>query len=285
MEQAAYPSLERGIGGIMKRLFILLSVSTLLLAGCSGQKEQPITEEQSMEITSQVEENERTESADAEIGETEAVETENSDSMSESVQAEAEKSKEEPEPTTEPEKPQQDAMQSKPEETTSSQTKKTEPETSATTEAATCVPTESEQTQAEPEKQEPVEEPKAEEPKQAVSYDPNQVVALATAKTKAAGKISIPEDLDNMLANGEITKEEYDAYYSYDGAGYYSVFVETDLNEAATTSGRKLGSVEGIADYISGMLALETGPYFYIEYTGITNTGGRDFYEFRCYRA
>lgn len=142
-----------------------------------------------------------------------------------------------------------------------------------------------EQTPAEPEKQEPVKEPEAEEPKQAVSYDPNQVVALATEKTKAAGKISIPEDLDSMLANGEITKEEYDAYYPYDGAGYYSVFVETDLNEAATTSGRKLGSVEGIADYISGMLALETGPYFYIEYTGITNTGGRDFYEFRCYRA
>lgn len=132
------------------------------------------------------------------------------------------------------------------------------------------------------------QEPKSEEPKsevsQTISYDPNMVVSLATEKTKAMGKISIPEDLDNMLKNGEITKAEYDQCYPYDGTGYYSVFVETDLNQAATTSGRKLVSVEGIAEYIAGMLALETGPYFYIEYTGITTTGGSDFYEFRCYR-
>ena len=112
-----------------------------------------------------------------------------------------------------------------------------------------------------------------------------EVVSLATAKTKAYGKISIPEDLDNMLANGEITKEEYDEYYPYDGAGYYSVFVETDLNQAATTSGRKLGSVDGIASYIAEMLSLETGPYFYIEYAGVHSINGTDFYEFRCYRA
>ena len=88
-----------------------------------------------------------------------------------------------------------------------------------------------------------------------------------------------------MLANGEITKEEYDEYYPYDGAGYYSVFVETDLNQAATTSGRKLGSVDGIASYIAEMLSLETGPYFYIEYAGVYSINGTDFYEFRCYRA
>lgn len=174
-------------------------------------------------------------------------------------------------------KPQQEAEQSKPEETTPSQEEKPEPEPPISTEAPTPAPTEPEQP-----KEQPTEAPAEVE---TVAYDPYEVVSLATAKTKAYGKISIPEDLDNMLANGEITKEEYDEYYPYDGAGYYSVFVETDLNQAATTSGRKLGSVDGIASYIAEMLSLETGPYFYIEYAGVHSINGTDFYEFRCYRA
>lgn len=268
MEQAAYPSLEKGIGGIMKRLFILLTVCTLILAGCSGQKEQPITESQSVEMTSQVEE-----SVSTEIEETEVVETAEVESTEESVQADVEESKEEPEPITEPEKPQQEVEQSKPEKTTPSQEEKPEPEPPASTETPTPAP---------PEPEQPTDAPAEVE---TVAYDPYEVVSLATAKTKAYGKISIPEDLDNMLANGEITKAEYDEYYPYDGAGYYSVFVETDLNQAATTSGRKLGSVDGIASYIAEMLSLETGPYFYIEYAGVHSINGTDFYEFRCYRA
>jgi hypothetical protein len=62
------------------------------------------------------------------------------------------------------------------------------------------------------------------------------------------------------------------------------VFVETDLNKASTTSGALLGSEAGIADYISGMLLLESNPYFLIEYAGTTDCGGQSFYEFRCYR-
>lgn len=272
MEQAAYPSLERGKGGIMKRSFILLTVCTLILAGCSGQKEQTITESQSVETTSQVEKAENTE-----IVETEAVDIAEAESTEEIVQAEAEESKEEPEPATEQEKPQQDAEKSQPEETTPPQEEKPEPETPTATEAPTPASTEPEQP-----KEQPAE---ALAEAEAAAYDPYEVVSLATAKTKAYGKISIPEDLDNMLAGGEITKEEHDEYYPYDGAGYYSVFVETDLNQAATTSGRKLGSVDGIASYIAEMLSLETGPYFYIEYAGIHSINGTDFYEFRCYRA
>ena len=118
-----------------------------------------------------------------------------------------------------------------------------------------------------------------------VAYNPQDVVRLATEKTKAKGKILLTENLDRLLSEGQITKEEYDAYYPYDGAGYYSVFVETNLSEARTTSGTLLNSVDGIAEYIAGMLALEPGPYFLIEYKGVYKLQGVDFYEFRCYRA
>ncbi|MBO5239142.1 MAG: hypothetical protein J6B50_10285 [Lachnospiraceae bacterium] len=74
--------------------------------------------------------------------------------------------------------------------------------------------------------------------------------------------------------------------HPYDGMenSYYSVFVETNLLEASTTSGRKLGSEDAIATYIADMLALENGPYVYVEYYRIYNLNGTDFYEFRCYR-
>ena len=266
----------------MKKMYIsLLSVMILALVGCGS--------EQSIEPTEvAVVENEVKEEVSSDNQkEVELMESSNEDSTESEITTEFQQSvateqTTETEETTECSEPTKQQEEPKPSNTTQQEeTKPTEPKK----EEAEKKPEKEEPQKEEPE-QETTEKPveKVEE-KQGVGYDPYQVVALATEKTKALGKISIPEDLDNMLANGEITKEEYDAYYPYDGAGYYSVFVETDLNEASTTSGRKLESVEGIADYISGMLALETGPYFYIEYTGITNTGGKDFYEFRCYRA
>ena len=90
--------------------------------------------------------------------------------------------------------------------------------------------------------------------------------------------LEIKENLENGANKQDIFEE-----FHFDE--YYSVFVETDLNQAATTSGRKLGSVDGIASYIAEMLSLETGPYFYIEYAGVHSINGTDFYEFRCYRA
>ena len=138
-------------------------------------------------------------------------------------------------------------------------------------------------------KEEPKEESKVEQqvPVQPakVDYSPANVVSMATAKTKAAGKILLTDNLDSLLANGSISQEEYNSYYPYDGAGYYSVYVQTDLNTASTTSGRLLGSEDGIAQYIADMLALESGPYFLIEYVGVYTNGSGDFYEFRCYRA
>ena len=133
------------------------------------------------------------------------------------------------------------------------------------------------------------EEPKVEQQASVlpvkVDYSPSNVVSMATAKTKAAGKILLTDNLDSLLANGSISQEEYNSYYPYDGAGYYTVYVQTDLNTASTTSGRLLGSEDGIAQYIADMLALESGPYFLIEYVGVYTNGSGKFYEFRCYRA
>lgn len=153
----------------------------------------------------------------------------------------------------------------------------TEVPTETRTETATEAPTEScteAETEAATEAPAPAE----------VSYSPGNVVSLATSKCQAGGMIKTTDNLANLLAQGQITEDEYNEYYPYDGLGYYSVFVETDLNKAATTSGRLLGSEDAIATYIADMLLLESNPYFLIEYGGVTNSGGQDFYEFRCYR-
>lgn len=121
---------------------------------------------------------------------------------------------------------------------------------------------------------------------QVVNYSPQNVVALATSKTKAAGKVLLTENLDNLLANGQISQEEYNEYYPYDGAGYYSVFVDTNMAEARSVSGTtSFNSEDEIAQYISDMLVLENGPYFLIEYAGTYDYYGKQCYEFRCYRA
>ena len=117
-----------------------------------------------------------------------------------------------------------------------------------------------------------------------VGYDADRVARLAVEKCKAAGMIALPENLDRLLAEGKIIQEEYDEYYPYDGCGYYSVFVETNLNLASIISGERLCSEEEIADYIAGMMVLEVEPYFYIECAGVYQGNSVEFYEFRCYR-
>lgn len=148
-----------------------------------------------------------------------------------------------------------------------------------------------EQPKQEEKKQEESKEVKQveEQPKQednVVGYNPNRVVSLAIAKCEAGGMITTEKDLKNLLDDGKITKEEYDEYYPLDGLddSYYSVFVNVNLNKAATTSGRLLRSEEEIADYIAGMLLLESSPIFNIRNIGTYETGGETFYEFRCYR-
>ena len=119
-----------------------------------------------------------------------------------------------------------------------------------------------------------------------VSYSPDNVVSLAISKCQAGGMVTTEQNLLDNLNAGNITQEEYEEYYPLDGLedSYYSVFVNVDLNKAATTSGRLLGSEEAIAQHIADMLLLESGTVFNIRYTGTTKTSNETFYEFRCYR-
>ena len=135
-------------------------------------------------------------------------------------------------------------------------------------------------------KQEPEKTPEPEPEPEVNGYSPDSVVAKAISKCQAGGMITTQDNLANALAEGRITQEEYNEYYPYDGLenSYYSVFVETDLNTAGTTSGQPLRSEDAIATYIADMLLLENSPVFNIVYAGIHNTGGTDFYEFRCLR-
>lgn len=132
----------------------------------------------------------------------------------------------------------------------------------------------------------PEEKPESKSEPQAVSYSPDRVVSLAISKCQAGGMVTTEQHLKDNLNAGKITQEEYDEYYPLDGLedSYYSVFVNVDLNKAATTSGRALGSEEAIAKYIADMLLHESDNVFNIRYTGTTKTSDETFYEFRCYR-
>ena len=151
-----------------------------------------------------------------------------------------------------------------------------------TTDGPITVPTTEEPTTEEPTTEAPTQPP-VQEP-EFVAYNPYNVAQMANDKVKVAGKILLPENLDRLLAEGAITQEEYNEYYPYDGCGYYSVFIETNLLIAQDIVGTPLRSEEAIAEHIAGMLVLETGPYVYVECNGVYNHNGTDFYEFRCYR-
>ncbi len=266
----------------MKRLILLLiTIAIIGLTGCSADIKEAINN-----------------GRDVIAKQTETTTEKNEESTTECKEKTTEKAKIEPstkkttEATTEvnteattqkaTEEPRNDSTEITTEAVTEECTEATEePKTEAPKEDCTEAP-------KEPETEEPTEEPteattEAPAPTE-ISYSPGNVVSLATAKCQAGGMITTTDNLANLLAKGKITEDEYNEYYPYDGLGYYSVFVETDLNKAATTSGRLLGSEDAIATYIADMLLLESEPYFFIEYGGTTSLGGQDFYEFRCYR-
>ena len=252
-----------------KRLFLILSVSIMLFAGC-GSKDN---------ITAGTE-TEKTETVRG-TGEPDAAADEE---IPAADQAEKRQTEKETLEGTEPEEGDREAAEM-PESQSVSRTERRE-EAQDSTDVPKPEEPKPEETkpecEAEPGETEP-EETKQQE-QTMTSYDPVSVCSQAVAKCQAGGMITTTDNLANLLSEGKITQEEYNSYYPYDGLGYYSVFVETDLNKASTTSGRKLGSEDGIAEYIAGMMLLETEPVFYIEYAGVYSLNGTDFYEFRCYR-
>ena len=241
------------------RLLLLIFTGILCLGGCkeASQTEEPVKKN---ELSSEIDlpEKEIVSKVEAEKKE----EPEKEEPKKEEPKEEEPQKKEEPQEKAEKEKPKQTEQEETPKKDTGKKKEESK----------------------EKEDGEKAEKPKTENKKEE-KYNPKDVVRLATAKTQKEGKILLTDNLDRLLEEGQITKEEYDEYYPYDGAGYYSVFVETDLNEARTISGERLESVDAIATHIAEMLVLEKGPYFLIEYAGITKVSGTAFYEFRCYRA
>lgn len=282
-----FPYGEGQVIHMKKRLFLILSVGIMLFAGCGS--EGGITTGTPAEKTGTVADTKKTDMAgetkppvavQTDTGEGEKRETGKGTKENEPERKEAEAAKT-PEPRSVSNAGQEDGTepaQGSADVHGQEQTKQEEPKPEE--------PKETEPKEAEAEKTEP-EEPKQQEQaaeQTVASYDPVSVCSQAVAKCQAGGMITTTDNLASLLSEGTITQEEYNSYYPYDGLGYYSVFVETDLNRASTTSGRKLGSEDGIADYIAGMMLLETEPVFYIEYAGVYSLNGTDFYEFRCYR-
>lgn len=267
-------------GGIMRkqRLFLLLSVTILLLAGCGG-KENQVTEEQNVETETQTV--------------LEALEDISEEKETETVTEQPEETQEATEPeesaTAEDDKEKDNSSEGQ----TSSATEKeqdSQNQSNAQNEPSKPQTTEPD-TKPEPEPEAPQEPQTPQEPQQPsqpepVSYSPQRVVQLATEKTKAAGKIYIPDDLDRMLAEGTITQEDYNDCYPTDGAGYLEFYVATDLNEARDVSGTvKFNSEDDIAANIAGMYSSLPQQYFYIEYHGTVMYGDKECYVFYCYRA
>lgn len=255
-------------GGIMRkqRLFLLLFVTILLLAVCGG-KENQVTEEQNVETETQT-----VLEALEDISEEKETET-----VTEQPEATTEATELEESATAEDDKEKDNSSEGQ----TSSATEKeqdSQNQSNAQNEPSKPQTTEPD-TKPEPEPQQPSQP----EP---VSYSPQRVVQLATEKTKAAGKIYIPDDLDRMLAEGTITQEDYNDCYPTDGAGYLEFYVATDLNEARDVSGTvKFNSEDDIAANIAGMYSSLPQQYFYIEYHGTVMYGDKECYVFYCYRA
>lgn len=247
------------------RMIFLLTVCALLVDGCGKQKAETNAEVESTVETDVAVEDTAPEETPAQDAEKEE-ETEQ--------QAEAQ-----PEPETETPEPEEST---KPQNESNAQPPQTEQRAEASTTPET---TQQAETQPKPEQ---TEKPQQPEPEKAepVSYSPQRVVELAVEKTKAQGKVYIPDDLNQMLAAGEISQEDYNACYPTDGAGYLEYYVAADMNEARDISGSvQFNSEADIAANIAGMYAALPQQYFYIEYHGTVMYGGKECHVFYCYRA
>ena len=271
-----------------KLLFFLLSVVLIGSVGCGSNKDlsMEVKDAGSTEIVNETVEP-TTEAVTVETGDAGTAQPESTEAEVDSSADKKYTGKDNQSDNIASEK--KTAENKQPEENRSSDSQKSEkqPKDTKSEPVSEQQPKPEENTKAEEkteEKSEPKPEPKPEP--QEVSYNPDRVVSLAISKCQAGGMVTTEQNLLNNLNAGKITQEEYDEYYPLDGLedSYYSVFINVDLNKAATTSGRALGSEEAIAKYIADMLLLESDNVFNIRYTGTTKTSGETFYEFRCYR-
>lgn len=261
----------------MKGLFgILLSVMILALAGCGSTKVGSNTESGTKEVTETSEQSEEVKKESEQVVEITTENVKETAPASDKDKSGADLNDSGKEKTSEQTSKENrtEAVSTKNE----SANDKTSREEAAPT--PTPKPVEKKPEQSTQTREEPVTEAKA------ISYSPDTVVALAIAKCQAGGMITTQDSLAKALAEGRITQEEYNEYYPYDGleGSYYSVFVETDLNQASTTSGQSLRSEDAIAGYIADMLLLESSPVFNVVYAGTYTKNGASFYEFRCLR-
>ena len=119
-----------------------------------------------------------------------------------------------------------------------------------------------------------------------ISYSPENVCNLATQKVLASGcgKITIKQAMDQRLAEGKITKEQYNSFMPYGGAGYMSFYIETNLVEASGLGGTPLHSEDAVAEYIAEQIIVAINrPYFLVECAGTIQYHGTQMYEFRYY--
>lgn len=273
-----------------KLLFFLLSVVLIGSVGCGSKKDlsTEVTDAESTEVVNETVEP-TTEAVTVETEDAEIVQQESTRAVTE-VDSSADTKdtgKDNQSDNIASEEKTADNKQSEENKSSDCQKSEKQPKDTKSEPASEQQPKPEENTKPEKkteEKPEAKPEPKPEP--QAVSYSPEKVVSLAISKCQAGGMVTTEQHLKDNLNAGKITQEEYDEYYPLDGLedSYYSVFVNVDLNKAATTSRRTLGSEEEIAQYIADMLLLESDSVFNIRYTGTTKTSGETFYEFRCYR-
>lgn len=269
-----------------KLLFFLLSVVLIGSVGCGSKKDlsMEVTDAESTEVVNETVEP-TTEAVTVETEDAETAQQESTEAVTEvDFSADTKDTgKDNQSDNMASEEKTADNKQSEENKNSDSQESEKQPKDTKSEPASEQQPKPEENSKPE---EKPEEKPEPKPEPQAVSYSPEKVVSLAISKCQAGGMVTTEQHLKDNLNAGKITQEEYNEYYPLDGLedSYYSVFVNVDLNKAATTSGRTLGSEEEIAQYIADMLLLESDSVFNIRYTGTTKTSGETFYEFRCYR-
>lgn len=106
-------------------------------------------------------------------------------------------------------------------------------------------------------------------------FDANKIISAAVPRIKEF-MTYVPDDLNRMLANGEITKEDYDMCYPTDGMGYFTYNFELSRTPESIA--------DGLVELYRGEHRDYGNQYFYIEYLGKQDIFGTQKYVFKLYR-